>query len=180
MSKYQSKYSKEFQKDDYKNKKAKKEPMFDFLTILRYAALTILFSVIIYGMRLIVLAATAASPTNQVGNGILTLYEVHNTGAAFSLFQNYSEMIIMSSFLAVIVLVLLAVVLSAKLTQAALSAMSLLTSGIIMNMVERLTQGYVIDYIHFEFWPSFPVFNTADIMIVFGALGLIWSIVTKR
>lgn len=166
---------------DRNNRKRKKEEkVFDIFAVIRYLAMSILFSVIIWGMKLIVLAATAASPTGQVGNGMLTLYEVQNTGAAFSLFKDQQEMIIMASFLAVAVIAFVVIVTSAKLTQAAISSMSLLSAGIIMNMSERLSQGYVIDYIHCDFLPNFPVFNMADIMIVLGALGLIWTVIAKR
>ncbi len=158
----------------------RREELFDIFAIIRYIALTVLFSVIIYGMKLIVLTATNASPTGQVGNGMLTLYEVHNTGAAFSLFQNQPEMIIIASFLTVAVLAFIVIIMSAKLTHAAISSMSLLTAGIIMNMAERISQGYVIDYVHCDFLNNFPVFNTADIMIVFGALGLIWTVIARR
>ena len=158
----------------------RREEIFDIFAVIRYVALSILFSVIIYGMKLIVITAVNSSPTGQVGNGMLTLYEVHNTGAAFSLFQNQPEMIIIASFLTVAALAFAVIILSAKLTQSAISSIALLTSGIVMNMVERISQGYVIDYIHCNFLNNFPVFNTADIMIVCGAIGLIWTIIARR
>ena len=30
--------------------------------------------------------------------------------------------------------------------------------------------GYVVDMFHFEFWPSYPVFNVADMCVVVGAI----------
>ena len=68
---------------------------------------------------------------------------------------------------------------SSRLTYTALSAMALLTAGITMNMIDRIHHGYVIDYIHCNFMPNFPVFNTADIMIVFGALGLVIALFSR-
>ena len=156
------------------------EGIFDLYTVIRYVALSILFEVIIFGMRTIVQMATAASPTGQVGNGMLTLYEVHNTGAAFNLFQGQPEMLIIASFLVIAVMAFIVIMMSTKLTQTAISAMALLTAGIAMNMSERVQYGYVIDYIDCNFLPSFPVFNTADIMIVCGAIGLIMAILTRR
>ena len=158
----------------------RREELFDIFAVIRYVALTILFSVIIYGMKLIVLTATNASPSGQVGNGMLTLYEVHNTGAAFSLFQNQPEMIIIASFLTVAVLAFIVIIMSVRLTQSAISSISLLSAGIIMNMSERLSQGYVIDYVHCNFLNNFSVFNTADIMIVCGALGLILTVIARK
>ena len=37
-------------------------------------------------------------------------------------------------------------------------------------MLDRVfRQGNVVDFLHFEFFPSFPVFNIADCAIVVGA-----------
>lgn len=169
-----------YKSDKTKKKHHKEERVFEMNTIIRYLVLSILFSIVVYGMKLIVMAATDASATGSVGNGILTLYEVHNTGAAFSLFQNQPELLIMASFLTVAAIAFSVIMMSAKLTQSAISAMSLLTAGIIMNLAERVTQGYVIDYIHCDFMPNFPVFNTADILIVCGAIGLIIAILARK
>lgn len=157
-----------------------RQPVIDIFTIVKYFALWILFSLIAYGVKVVVMSALQASPTKQVGNGMLTLYEVHNTGAAFNLFSNQPEMIVTASFLAVAVITFIVLMASGKLTQTAISAMAFLSAGITMNMLERINQGYVIDYIHCDFLQNFPVFNVPDIMIVAGAFGLILSVLTKR
>lgn len=157
-----------------------KEPLIDIFTIVKYFILWILFAIVAYGVKTVVMMALAASPTKQVGNGVLTLYEVHNTGAAFNLFSNHSEMIITASFLAVALITFIVLIASGKITQAAVSAMAALSAGITMNMIERINQGYVIDYIHCNFLQDFPVFNVPDIMIVVGAIGLMFSLLTKR
>ena len=38
------------------------------------------------------------------------------------------------------------------------------------DIIDRVRAGYVVDMFHFEFWPSYPVFNVADICVVIGAL----------
>ena len=157
-----------------------KEPLIDVFTIVKYFILWILFAIVAYGVKVVVMMALAASPTKQVGNGILTLYEVHNTGAAFNLFASQPEMIIIASFLAVALITFVVLIASGKITQAAVSAMAALSAGITMNMIERINQGYVIDYIHCDFLQDFPVFNVPDIMIVVGAIGLMLSLLTKR
>lgn len=154
-------------------------PIIDFFAIIKYIALSIVFALITFGVNKIVMTAIDMSPTNQVGNGMLTLYEVHNTGAAFNLFAGQSEMIITASFFAVALMAFVVLIFSSKLTYTAISSMALLTAGITMNMVERIQHGYVIDYIHCNFMPNFPVFNTADIMIVFGALGLVIALFSR-
>lgn len=154
-------------------------PIIDFFAIIKYLALSIVFALITFGVNKIVMTAIDMSPTNQVGNGILSLYEVHNTGAAFNLFAGQSEMIITASFFAVALMAFVVLIFSSRLTYTAISSMALLTAGITMNMLERIQHGYVIDYIHCNFMPNFPVFNTADIMIVFGALGLVIALFSR-
>ncbi len=163
-----------------KYQKKEKKSLIDFGAIIKYIALTIVFALVIYGINYVVLHAISISPTGQVGNGILTLYKVTNTGAAFNLFSGQPEAIIAASFLAVAALAFVVLVFSAKLTHTAISAMSLLSAGILMNMADRISNGYVIDYIYCNFAPNFPMFNTADIMIVFGALGLILALFSKK
>lgn len=154
-------------------------PIIDLFAIIKYIALSIVFALITFGVNKIVMTAIDMSPTNKVGNGMLTLYEVHNTGAAFNLFAGQSEMIITASFFAVAIMAFIVLIFSSRLTYTALSSMALLTAGITMNMLERIQHGYVIDYIHCNFMPNFPVFNTADIMIVFGALGLVIALFSR-
>ena len=154
-------------------------PLIDFGVIIKYIALYIVFALVVFGVDSVVLNAINMSPTQQVGNQHLTLFEVHNTGAAFNLFAGQPETIIVASFLAVAALVFSVLVFSSRLSQTAVSAMALLSAGITMNMIDRINHGYVIDYIHCNFMQSFPVFNTADIMIVFGALGLILALFSR-
>lgn len=154
-------------------------PIIDLFTIVKYAALYIVFLLVILGIDKIVMTAIGMSPTKQVGNGYITMYEVHNTGAAFNLFSGQSEMIITASFFAIAIMMLIVLIFSARLTQTAISGMALLSAGITMNMIARINNGYVIDYINCSFLPNFPVFNTADIMIVFGALGLVFALFSR-
>ncbi|MFO0670055.1 MAG: signal peptidase II [Polyangiaceae bacterium] len=42
-------------------------------------------------------------------------------------------------------------------------------AGAIGNVVDRLTRGYVVDFLELPHW---PVFNVADVLVVFGVLAL--------
>ena len=54
-------------------------------------------------------------------------------------------------------------------------AIILVLSGGVGNMIDRIFRGgNVIDFLHFEFWPTFPVFNIADCAVVVGACLLIF------
>jgi signal peptidase II len=46
------------------------------------------------------------------------------------------------------------------------AALVLVTAGAIGNYLDRLTRGYVIDFVHLHHW---PVFNVADVYVTGGA-----------
>ena len=49
-------------------------------------------------------------------------------------------------------------------------AAALIIAGGIGNLIDRVRLGYVVDMFHFLFWQSYPVFNVADVFVVFGAI----------
>jgi signal peptidase II len=49
-------------------------------------------------------------------------------------------------------------------------ALTLILSGAISNIIDRLQLGCVIDFIDLKFW---PIFNLADVFIVLGAILLL-------
>lgn len=56
----------------------------------------------------------------------------------------------------------------------------LIVAGAIGNFIDRMLQGFVIDYLQVTFI-NFPIFNFADILIVIGALGFgILSFIIKE
>ena len=166
--------------NNYSRRNQQKTPFFDFSIIIRYIAIWILLALISFGVKHLVMIGISMSPTGYVGNGFLTLSEVHNTGAAFNLFSEQPEMIIIASFFAVAIMAFIVLVTSSKQSPTAVSAMSALSAGITLNMLERIEYGYVIDYIHCNFAPNIPVFNVPDIFIVVGAISLILSVLTKK
>ena len=54
--------------------------------------------------------------------------------------------------------------------------LALIFSGITSNTVDRISLGYVVDYIVF---PDLCVFNLADVAIALGALLFVWRIVKE-
>jgi signal peptidase II len=49
----------------------------------------------------------------------------------------------------------------------------LLIGGAVGNLLDRIINGYVTDFIKFPHWPAF---NVADIAITVGVISLIWVI----
>ena len=48
----------------------------------------------------------------------------------------------------------------------------LLTAGALGNFIDRITQGYVVDFFYFSLI-DFPIFNVADIYVVVSFIALI-------
>ncbi|HEY9789244.1 MAG TPA: signal peptidase II [Candidatus Obscuribacterales bacterium] len=67
-----------------------------------------------------------------------------------------------------------------RLTPLELVGFGLVLGGAAGNMIDRLMHGQVTDFLFFEFWTSFPVFNLADALIDVGvALIIIHSLLEK-
>lgn len=101
---------------------------------------------------------------------IFRITHVTNTGAVFGLFRGWGDF-----FMIVAVVVIVAIVVyyhqipdGQRLMRAALG---LQLGGAIGNLVDRLRQGSVVDFIDLNFWPlhEWPVFNLADGSLVAGA-----------
>ena len=101
--------------------------------------------------------------------GLVELTRVHNYGAAWSSFSGQKWLLI---GLTGVLLIIVAVLVAKKVIRhpLGLTACTLILSGGIGNLIGRVRAGYVVDMFHFEFWPSYPVFNVADICVVIGAV----------
>src|SRR3989338_7378855 len=95
---------------------------------------------------------------NSLDLGILKLNFVKNYGAAFSILQGQRALLIAISIAA---LILIAYYLKElKEENILFYALTFLLAGTIGNLIDRISLGYVVDFIDFGF---FPVFNMADI-----------------
>lgn len=104
--------------------------------------------------------------------GWLNVTLMHNTGAAFSIFQGASPWIfaVLAAVVAAGILVWLWRHPFGERLNAA--ALALIAGGALGNAIDRVIHGYVIDYIDFHIgaW-HYPAFNIADSAIVIGAVG---------
>ena len=101
--------------------------------------------------------------------GFVELLTVHNYGAAWSSFSGQRILLLFVTSLIISTLILL---MARRIVRHPLgvAACCLVISGGIGNLIDRFRVGYVVDMFHFEFWPSYPVFNVADICVVCGAV----------
>ena len=100
---------------------------------------------------------------------------LYNTGAAFSLFafdtgSQRIPLILISIFVSVYLLGFLIKHASSN-HRAQNLAISMIAGGALGNLVDRITQGYVVDFLlcYYENW-YFPAFNVADSLITIGMM----------
>jgi len=111
---------------------------------------------------------------------VFDLTRLHNTGAAFSLFADqpgWQRWLFSAIALAV------SAVLGALLwrfergaPRALAASYALIMGGAVGNLIDRVAQGFVVDFIHlhWERW-YYPAFNVADSAITVGAVLLVWD-----
>ena len=101
--------------------------------------------------------------------GVVELTRIHNYGAAWSSFSGRRAILI--ALPALIVLTLLWVLRKGYVRHPlGKAACACIIAGGLGNLIDRVLTGYVVDMFHFTFWPSYPVFNIADLCIVAGAI----------
>jgi len=103
--------------------------------------------------------------------------EVHNTGGAWGIFSSHIAILTLISF--TVILFLIYMLFKEKhIGPLAIAYYSLLIAGIAGNFIDRLFNGYVIDFLNFYLLGyDYPVFNIADIFIVVGIMLLIFELI---
>ena len=104
---------------------------------------------------------------------------VKNFGAGFSILQNQK---IFLSVVTIIAIIVVGYLLVKSKNNEALNRICylLIIGGAIGNLIDRLTLGYVVDFLDFYiFGYDFPVFNLADCFLTIGCMLLIVSIILE-
>lgn len=148
----------------------------NFHKILNYILTSLIFIVISFVCKYC--AMFFINSNIRVYNNVFELFFVKNRGAAFSLFERHTDILIILSWIVLIGIFFYIIKNSARLSNFKTNALAILTAGISGNLYERIYDGYVTDYINFTFI-NFPVFNVSDIMITIGAVLLIFALYNK-
>lgn len=106
----------------------------------------------------------------------LHLRYVENTGMAFGLFQNGNRflIVVMGAIIAYILYSWKELSSYGKVVQ---WGSVFILAGALGNLYDRITLGFVVDFLDFRVW---PVFNVADSFITIGAGLFIVAFLTKR
>jgi len=111
--------------------------------------------------------------------GFFYLTYLENRGAAFSILQNMRWVFVGVTVVAVAAMIYFFLKHHGFVVR---SALSLLIAGAVGNLIDRIRQGFVVDFLHFyPFGYNFPVFNLADICVDVGAVLLaVWLLFLYR
>lgn len=108
--------------------------------------------------------------------GLFRFTHVHNTGSLFGIFQGYNSPLIVASIVAILLLIWIYKSYSHKGLLISL-ALGLQLGGAAGNLIDRILQGHVTDFLDVWIW---PVFNLADSSIVVGLCILLFIMITDR
>lgn len=101
---------------------------------------------------------------------------VQNTGAAFGMFKNQKILFLIVGIVAIFILVYS---FSKTDNKIAKISISMVISGAIGNIIDRLLYGFVVDMFDFHAIWSY-VFNFADVCVVLGVALLSFSIIKEK
>ncbi|ETY74329.1 signal peptidase II [Lactiplantibacillus fabifermentans] len=109
----------------------------------------------------------ALGATTTVVPGLLSLTNLHNSGAAWSILQGKLSFFYLISVVALGVMVYLLWRLRDKRLYE--FGIVLMIAGTLGNFIDRIRIGYVVDMFQLDFI-NFPIFNFADACLTFGVI----------
>ena len=141
--------------------------------------LSVMLIIIDQGIKYIVVSNLNVLDSVNIIPNFLNITYVTNSGGAFSILSGSRYFFIILGIIAIIYLIKY-IMSDSNITKVDLIAYSLVISGIIGNLIDRIIYGYVVDYIHFYISSySFAIFNFADMCIVIGAIIIIYILFIK-
>ena len=109
--------------------------------------------------------------------GLVRLTHISNTGAAFGLFQGHSFPLTIVALVGATVILLFALYFYRRFPfydrRLGKLALGLMLGGTIGNLIDRLNQGFVTDFIDIGIWPTF---NVADSAVVVGVILFVYRL----
>lgn len=134
---------------------------------------SIIFLVVDQVIKLFLDGHMILNQSNILIKNLLNITLVYNTGAAFSIFMGSRIFLILIGVLSVLGILFYVYKIGLE-TDSDVFIFSLLLGGILGNLIDRIVHGYVIDYLSFNIGSYyFPVFNFADVCIVFSIILII-------
>ena len=67
-----------------------------------------------------------------------------------------------------------------KMDKITINALAMILGGGIGNLIDRVSKGFVVDYIDINYLIKYPIFNLADIFIVIGTIVIIGNLIFRE
>ena len=147
-------------------------PIYRDWTVLQLAALALALD----QLTKFVVRQTLEWRYSWPATGFFRFTHVHNTGSAFGLFQDQNLPLLIVSIIGLLVLTYIYQS-QERPTLLLRVSIALMMGGAMGNLVDRIHQGHVTDFIDVGPW---PVFNIADSAIVVGLMVMGWVLVMRR
>lgn len=104
----------------------------------------------------------------EVIKNILYFTYVENRGAAFGILQNQKWLLVVFTLI-IMIFIIIYLIIKKPDNKILISSLSLILSGGIGNLIDRINYSYVIDFIDVRII-NYPVFNIADCLVVCGSI----------
>ena len=142
-----------------------------------FSPLKLFWGIVIFDQMLKIMVKMAMTPRETIPlfPGVFHLTYVLNPGAAFGLWENARFFFVGTGILVLLGAAFVYPKLRCESAWLRYGIIALL-GGTVGNLIDRIYNGLVVDYLDFRFW---PVFNLADIAIVAGAVAVIYAIMFK-
>ena len=147
-------------------------PIYRDWTLLQLAALTLALD----QLTKFVVRQTLEWHYSWPATGFFRFTHVHNTGSAFGLFQGHNLPLLIISLIGVAVLAYIYQS-QERPTRLLRVSIALMLGGALGNLIDRVHQGHVTDFVDVGPW---PVFNLADSAIVVGLIMMGWLLLVQR
>jgi len=115
--------------------------------------------------KYLVVSMMEAGQSIPLINNFLHITYVRNPGAAFGMLPYQTLFFILITLIVAVLIIYYYRTLSDNHKWLRIG-LALQLGGAIGNLIDRISEGYVVDFIDFKIWP--PVFNVADSAIVVG------------
>ena len=142
--------------------------------------LSIIFFFIDYLTKHVIINNIPLGVSNKVINNFFYITYVNNKGAAFSILNGKTFLLVIITI--IIILMLINYIRKNNIKdKLSILSISLVIGGSLGNLLDRVVRGYVVDFLDFHiFGYDFPVFNVADTFITVGVFLLFISLNRKE
>ena len=135
----------------------------------KYLLITFIFFFIDFISKLILSKVLVVGKSIKVIKNFFYITLAHNKGAAFSILEDKQILLIIITVIALFFIYKF--MNKENMSKLEGFAFSMITGGILGNLLDRIVYNYVIDFFDFKIFSyDYPIFNLADTFIVIGVI----------